>query len=1605
MSMSSRKPRAGSHHSTSSTARSRKTHEGSESHTDRRSSGDARDFQPNYRSSESVTSDALAEARNERRPPSKLSSDAQLEVPSSRRPSKQFSDAAGEIRSERRPSKRLSAIPSQAVETSIKVVVRVRPKLPNEMAERDGVKAAAGGKTLVLTNGQEQRQFGVDAVFDSRTDQGSQTVVYEQFGKDFVELSLKGYNVCIFAYGHTGSGKTYTMLGDAWGFQTEVQTGGAGLLPRFLRDIFQAHSQDPRRRGMHHSCEFYEVYNDQIRDLLAPNNAERKRKVHVHPKHGVRIEGSSPSLVSSAEEALGLLNFGNQMRTVASTTMNERSSRSHAIISFKFAQLGQESLGTSVDSTVDTLQASGSSIHCESTATFVDLAGREDQGASNNKAMQFREMCFINTSLFHLAHLITKLGEGQVEKASLTDFRNSKLTLLLSQALIGNSRTALVATVAPLQSYFEDSVSTMAFAQSVRKIQTCAVVNNKGSSGVVNELEAEVKMLRKELEGSKTNASEKEIGLLAAEALIDYYKRSYEEALSRSQEMKDARSRFSMQLGLSDPAIVSKSQVLDLFPFFTKLSDDPSLQGCCNYLVNKESLRIGSSEQYCEIVLRGLGIAPQMCEVRQDLSDGRVYVEVSKMAVNGSAPRVLVNGVPLSADDAPRRMDHNDSIILGYAHAFRLVKPTRGQVAQIGTDNPGVLARSTIPSLDMASAVAEIEEENGMQFKEVYPFLQQLSSHAPESTVASFLKALHCICPLIDEANLITREVFGGEEMRFQLYTLADPFSLLRCDVPEFAVCLLQRPRGRCRSNLSELLHASKLIQGFDLPASEHRGIDENEACHEDSDVPGKARHPLVHALGLGDHMMVDGQELLYVWSLEKFLRRLNEIREIYQEGSEARDSFAGVWQRLSKNPFLNPWTELRFADLKLFAADIGHMLKQLTVDDPVMSWITASTSTDAVSTEAAPQTPTGSASRSTPQAGTDGTPGGSEETAVLRWPTDSVPLVSPSPAEVPKLRSLCAACIEQATSECSNSVVSALQRERMSARSLALSSGGTVSALPSARSMLRDEDAEFTPRTEAAASAAGYHQGPSKPVALCVPSSPWTVTDSAPASARLYDSAPASARGQLGEIAEGHETMGRSGSQRSTVPRLQLNSPGGSAEAVFRGKSDEANFAGAVNAGMKSIDSSQFQYSPRTVQDYSSLASDRPLNSVKCDLDALRRRLADLIAGNSSPPHSASLEPEPSSISASCPPPIEGFEDVDTLGSLSQEARLADLLDRFETMLARLNAPSPSILVPTAAAVQTPTAAAGTGAGQAPITWPVVPVLAPAGVRTIAWPSPAPSPGGSATLAVARVRSPMGSRAASPRPARPGWCSPITPAPPQVLPPTLSRHPSPQPPRATLRASGSKSVGTPGQAYACRSHTGSPIGRVPGIATVATPSIAPSLVRRSTPMIVSPPVSRASFGVARAGARPTEERLDSGHATPHGSSGGSSGSLAARAWNISPLRRSPSNPGGASTPGSGSGVAWSPRLAFSSAIVRTPSESQRCKLARSQNRASGTTTPVRGRAHGRLNGRTSGFSTPAAGLSPTSPPLQQPSPQQPGTAMAATATGAGGHRWTAIPL
>jgi len=260
-------------------------------------------------------------------------------------------------------------------------------------------------------------------------------------------------------------------------------------------------------------------------------------------------------------------------------------------------------------------------------------------------------------------------------------------------------------------------------------------------------------------------------------------------------------------------------------------------------------------------------------------------------------------------------MTHGDSLILGYAHAFRLVDPTPERVRQAGSSDALLLARATVPKLDVASAVEEAVPRSCGQLQQtdelatVFPYLSHLSSRASDEVVQSFLQALHHIRPLVDEANLITKELLGTGGLALEIHALSNVLDFAH-DVPELVICVLEQlgPLARFQETVKTVQHHLRTT------AAKNRGdLVRMQAC---------AKHPLARAMGLEEHMNIAGHgQLLCIWPLEDFLRRLSGIRDVYQDACEA-GHFKVARQDLAASHFWNPCWQPSFADLKVLAED-----------------------------------------------------------------------------------------------------------------------------------------------------------------------------------------------------------------------------------------------------------------------------------------------------------------------------------------------------------------------------------------------------------------------------------------------------------------------------------------------------------------------------------------------------------------------------------------------------------------------------------------------------------------------------------------------------------
>ncbi|XP_049919879.1 kinesin-like protein KIF1B isoform X2 [Epinephelus moara] len=371
---------------------------------------------------------------------------------------------------------------------SVKVAVRVRPFNSREMSKESKCIIQMQGNTTTILNPKAPKEpaktFSFDYSYWSHTTPedpsfASQNLVYNDIGKEMLAHAFEGYNVCIFAYGQTGAGKSYTMMG-------KQEEGQEGIIPMLCEDLFEKINEDSNKEELSYSVEvsYMEIYCERVRDLLNPKNKGNLR-VREHPLLGPYVEDLSKLAVTSYTDIADLMDAGNKARTVAATNMNETSSRSHAVFTIVFTQKKHDS-----ETDLSTEKVSKISL--------VDLAGSERADSTGAKGTRLKEGANINKSLTTLGKVISALAEVSKKKKK-TDFipyRDSVLTWLLRENLGGNSRTAMVAALSPADINYDETLSTLRYADRAKNIKCNAVINEDPNNKLVRDLKDEVARLK-----------------------------------------------------------------------------------------------------------------------------------------------------------------------------------------------------------------------------------------------------------------------------------------------------------------------------------------------------------------------------------------------------------------------------------------------------------------------------------------------------------------------------------------------------------------------------------------------------------------------------------------------------------------------------------------------------------------------------------------------------------------------------------------------------------------------------------------------------------------------------------------------------------------------------------------------------------------------------------------------------------------------------------------------------------------------------------------------------------------------------------------------------
>ncbi|KAK7311432.1 hypothetical protein RJT34_09570 [Clitoria ternatea] len=372
-------------------------------------------------------------------------------------------------------------------DSGVKVIVRMRP-LCQDKDEGDPIVQKVSDDSLSI-NGQS---FTFDSVADMAA---TQLDIFEHVGVPLVDNCLAGFNSSVFAYGQTGSGKTYTMWGPANSLSEENDQ--QGLAPRVFQQLFaRINEEQTKHSDKQHMyechCSFLEIYNEQITDLLDPN--QRNLQIREDVKSGVYVENLTEQHVSSMKDVTQLLMKGLSNRRIGATSINSESSRSHTV----FICVVESRCKSAED---------GISRFKTSRINLVDLAGSERQKLTGAAGERLKEAGNINRSLSQLGNLINILAEvSQTGKQRHIPYRDSRLTFLLQESLGGNAKLAMVCAISPAQSCRSETFSTLRFAQRAKAIKNKAVVNEVREDDV-KHLRQVIRQLRDELHRIKANGN------------------------------------------------------------------------------------------------------------------------------------------------------------------------------------------------------------------------------------------------------------------------------------------------------------------------------------------------------------------------------------------------------------------------------------------------------------------------------------------------------------------------------------------------------------------------------------------------------------------------------------------------------------------------------------------------------------------------------------------------------------------------------------------------------------------------------------------------------------------------------------------------------------------------------------------------------------------------------------------------------------------------------------------------------------------------------------------------------------------------------------------
>ncbi|XP_018021653.1 kinesin-like protein KIF28P isoform X2 [Hyalella azteca] len=638
---------------------------------------------------------------------------------------------------------------------NLKVAVRVRPFNTRELQRKAKCIVQMEGKKTGLTNpddpndvktftydhsywsfdGCRERKDGYmekDPSHPNASKYADQMSVYADLGKGILDSAWQGYNATLFAYGQTGSGKSWSVIG---------YEPNKGIVPLLCEDIFKG----IKEKGAAVQCEvqfsMLEIYNEVVRDLLQPKQGKGGLKIREHPKRGFYAEGLKTTMVTSYEDMNQKMQQGTINRTIASTNMNATSSRAHTIVGIKFIQKSKNATNVETAKTA--------------TINLVDLAGSERVEATGATGDRLKEGASINLSLTKLGDCIHALAEQSNGKKNVrVPFRSSTLTKLLRNALGGNSKTVMIAAISPADINFDETISTLRYADRAKQIKTTAIVNEDPVEKLIRELKEENDALKRQLQTGQINPADfvdadndgindKDMAKMKAKWEEEMRARM----LQNDKEMIEMKKSYEEKLkaqkkDIADPSMKKKEEERLKKPHLYNLNPDPILSGKVVHILKAGATTIGNRKgDPSDITMVGPGIQEQHA----------VITVTQKNEVNlkptTSDCRVLVNGTLLVGEAT---LTHNDRLMIGSTQLWVFQHPA--------TKPPTAKGAKKVPEVTYEYAREEIAAKSGLNI-------------GGDTDLGALQDELLQVMPMVEEANSISEEL--DKRVKFEIMLVA----------------------------------------------------------------------------------------------------------------------------------------------------------------------------------------------------------------------------------------------------------------------------------------------------------------------------------------------------------------------------------------------------------------------------------------------------------------------------------------------------------------------------------------------------------------------------------------------------------------------------------------------------------------------------------------------------------------------------------------------------------------------------------------------------------------------------------------------------------------